>query len=84
MVIVNWLSTLAILFLTGETLLLRRMRVVNDTDILGVLFASLFALPGMRRLSSHIEALHLTINRYVRYCRTLRLLGVRLVGNVCL
>ncbi|KAL1679610.1 hypothetical protein EV122DRAFT_209481 [Schizophyllum commune] len=49
-VIVNWLSTLAIFFLTGETLLLRRMRVVNDTDILGVLFASLFALPGVRSL----------------------------------
>ncbi|KAI4519256.1 hypothetical protein K525DRAFT_271901 [Schizophyllum commune Loenen D] len=49
-VIVNWLSTLAIFFLTGETLLLRRMRVVNDTDMLGVLFASLFALPGVRSL----------------------------------
>ncbi|KAL1695227.1 hypothetical protein GGG16DRAFT_45653, partial [Schizophyllum commune] len=49
-VLVNWLSTLAIFFLTGEPLLLRRMRVVNDTDILGVLFASLFALPGVRAL----------------------------------
>ncbi|KAL1699699.1 hypothetical protein EV121DRAFT_215684, partial [Schizophyllum commune] len=49
-VLVNWLSTLAIFFLTGEPLLLRRLRVVNDTDILGVLFASLFALPGVRAL----------------------------------
>ncbi|KAL1667295.1 hypothetical protein GGF50DRAFT_86791 [Schizophyllum commune] len=49
-VIVNWLSTLVIFFLTGETLLLRRMHVVNSTDILSVLFAALFALPGVRSL----------------------------------
>ncbi|KAI5888308.1 uncharacterized protein SCHCODRAFT_02601887 [Schizophyllum commune H4-8] len=49
-VIVNWLSTLVIFFLTGETLLLRRMRIVNSTDILSVLFAALFALPGVRSL----------------------------------
>ena len=45
--VVNWLSTIVIFLLTGEALLLRRLHIVDGTDILGVLFAALFALPGV-------------------------------------
>ncbi|KAI4517502.1 hypothetical protein K525DRAFT_367815 [Schizophyllum commune Loenen D] len=62
-VIVNWLSTLVIFFLTGETLLLRRMHVVNSTDILSVLFAALFALPGVRSLLPDAPPFGCTIGR---------------------
>ncbi|KAL1717046.1 hypothetical protein EV715DRAFT_274517 [Schizophyllum commune] len=65
-VIVNWLSTLVIFFLTGETLLLRRMHVVNSTDILSVLFAALFALPGVRSLLPDAPPFGCTIDLALR------------------
>ncbi|KAL1744574.1 hypothetical protein HDZ31DRAFT_63946 [Schizophyllum fasciatum] len=48
--VVNWLSTIVIFLITGEALLLRRLHIVEGTDMLGVLFAALFALPGVRSL----------------------------------
>ncbi|TRM55798.1 hypothetical protein BD626DRAFT_522502 [Schizophyllum amplum] len=49
-VVINWLSTVVIFLLTGEALLLRRLHIVEGTDVLGVLFSALFALPGVRSL----------------------------------
>ncbi|TRM55796.1 hypothetical protein BD626DRAFT_504870 [Schizophyllum amplum] len=49
-VIVNWLSTIVIFLLTAETLYLGRSKIIDGTDMLSVLFAALFALPGVRSL----------------------------------
>jgi hypothetical protein len=43
-------STLVIFLLTGESVLLRRQHILEGTDMLGVCFAALFALPTVRSL----------------------------------
>ncbi|KAL1741121.1 hypothetical protein HDZ31DRAFT_67239 [Schizophyllum fasciatum] len=49
-VLVNWLSTIVIFMLTGEALLVGRLHIVKGSDMLSVMFAALFALPGVRSL----------------------------------
>ncbi|PVF99452.1 hypothetical protein CPB86DRAFT_813835 [Serendipita vermifera] len=49
-VIVNWTSTLFIFILTSEVLIMRRGFMMSGTDLLGVVFTSLFALPSIRLL----------------------------------
>ncbi|PVF99451.1 hypothetical protein CPB86DRAFT_813834 [Serendipita vermifera] len=49
-VIVNWTSTFFIFILTCEVLVMRRGFMMSGTDLLGVAFTSLFALPSIRML----------------------------------
>lgn len=49
-IIVNWTSTFFIFVLTSEVLLMRRGFMMSGTDLLGVTFTSLFALPSIRLL----------------------------------
>ncbi|TRM60296.1 hypothetical protein BD626DRAFT_632449 [Schizophyllum amplum] len=50
-IIVNWLSTIVIFLLTGEALINGyKTEFLAGTDMLSVLFAALFALPGVRSL----------------------------------
>lgn len=48
--VVNWTSTFFIFVLTCEALIMRRGFIVSGTDILGVTFTALFALPSVRLL----------------------------------
>lgn len=47
---VNWAATLFIFILTCEVLLMRRGFMMSGTDLLGVTFTALFALPSIRML----------------------------------
>ncbi|KIM23777.1 hypothetical protein M408DRAFT_27604 [Serendipita vermifera MAFF 305830] len=47
---VNWISTMFIFVLTAESLVMRRGFMLSGTDLLGVTFTSLFALPSVRLL----------------------------------
>ncbi|KAG8814323.1 hypothetical protein FRC17_001198 [Serendipita sp. 399] len=49
-VLVNWLSTIGIFVLTSEAVIMGRMYILTETDILGVCFTALFALPTVRAL----------------------------------
>ncbi|KIM23778.1 hypothetical protein M408DRAFT_27605 [Serendipita vermifera MAFF 305830] len=49
-VFVNWISTMFIFVLTAESLVMRRGFMLSGTDLLGVTFTSLFALPSVRLL----------------------------------
>jgi hypothetical protein len=49
-IVVNWTSTFIIFVLTSEVLLMRRGFMMSGTDLLGVTFTSLFALPSIRLL----------------------------------
>ncbi|CAG7849679.1 SubName: Full=Uncharacterized protein {ECO:0000313/EMBL:CCA73679.1} [Serendipita indica DSM 11827] len=48
--IVNWTSPIFIFVLTCETVILRRGYMLHSTDVFGVVFTSLFALPAIRSL----------------------------------
>jgi hypothetical protein len=48
--VVNWTSTFFIFVLTCEVLIMRRGFMLSGTDLLGVTFTSLFALPSVRLL----------------------------------
>ncbi|KAG8781424.1 hypothetical protein FRC20_002108 [Serendipita sp. 405] len=47
-VVVNWLSTFGIFVLTCEAAIMGRLHILTETDILGVCFTALFALPSVR------------------------------------
>lgn len=49
-VVVNWTSTFFIFVLTCEVLIMRRGFMLSGTDLLGLTFTSLFALPSVRLL----------------------------------
>ncbi|KAG8793490.1 hypothetical protein FRC17_008446, partial [Serendipita sp. 399] len=49
-VLVNWMSTIGIVLLTCEAVFLRRLHILSETDILGVCFTALFALPSVRAI----------------------------------
>ncbi|CAG7855209.1 SubName: Full=Uncharacterized protein {ECO:0000313/EMBL:CCA73124.1} [Serendipita indica DSM 11827] len=49
-VIVNWLTTIGIFFLTAEAVIMRRYYIISDTDLLGVAVTGIFALPGLRAI----------------------------------
>jgi hypothetical protein len=49
-VIVNWTSTFFIFILTCEVIIMRRGFTMSGTDLLGVTFTALFALPSIRAL----------------------------------
>ncbi|KIM32286.1 hypothetical protein M408DRAFT_216321 [Serendipita vermifera MAFF 305830] len=48
--IVNWLITAAIFLVTGEAVIMRRVHILKETDILGVCLTALFALPSVRSI----------------------------------
>lgn len=48
--IVNWLTTIGIFFLTAEAVIMRRYYIISDTDLLGVAVTGIFALPGLRAI----------------------------------
>ncbi|KIM32358.1 hypothetical protein M408DRAFT_326953, partial [Serendipita vermifera MAFF 305830] len=48
--IVNWLITVAIFLITGEAVIMRRVHILSETDILGVCLTALFALPSVRSI----------------------------------
>ncbi|PVF99689.1 hypothetical protein CPB86DRAFT_702824, partial [Serendipita vermifera] len=47
-VIVNWLSTIFIFIMTCEGVIMRRFQVIMGSQLLGVSFTALFALPTIR------------------------------------
>ncbi|KAG8751291.1 hypothetical protein FRC14_008007 [Serendipita sp. 396] len=47
-IIVNWLSTIGIFLLTSEAAIMGRLHILTETDIMGVCFTALFALPSVR------------------------------------
>ncbi|KAG8832261.1 hypothetical protein FRC17_001658 [Serendipita sp. 399] len=49
-VVVNWTSTIGIFLLTCEAVIMRRVHILTETDILGVCFTALFALPSVRAI----------------------------------
>ncbi|KIM30041.1 hypothetical protein M408DRAFT_328454, partial [Serendipita vermifera MAFF 305830] len=49
-VIVNWTSTLFIFILTCEVIIMRRGFMLSGTDLFGITFTALFALPSVRML----------------------------------
>ncbi|KIM32282.1 hypothetical protein M408DRAFT_326899 [Serendipita vermifera MAFF 305830] len=48
--IVNWLITAAIFLVTGEAVVMRRVHILKETDVLGVCLTALFALPSVRSI----------------------------------
>ncbi|KIM32283.1 hypothetical protein M408DRAFT_326900 [Serendipita vermifera MAFF 305830] len=48
--IVNWLITVAIFLVTGEAVVMHRVHILKETDILGVCLTALFALPSVRSI----------------------------------
>ncbi|PVF99450.1 hypothetical protein CPB86DRAFT_756553 [Serendipita vermifera] len=48
--IVNWTSTFFVFVLTCEVIVMRRGFMMSGTDLLGVTFTSLYALPSVRLL----------------------------------
>ncbi|TRM55797.1 hypothetical protein BD626DRAFT_636413 [Schizophyllum amplum] len=64
-IIVNWLSTIVIFLLTGEALINGyKTEFLVGTDMLSVLFAALFALPGVRSLLPGAPDFGSTIGTY--------------------
>ncbi|KAG8770419.1 hypothetical protein FRC20_002107 [Serendipita sp. 405] len=49
-VLVNWTSTIGIFLLTCEAVIMRRVHILSETDILGVCLTALFALPSVRAI----------------------------------
>jgi len=49
-VVVNWLSTIFIFIMTCEGVILRRTQVIESSQLLGICFTALFALPSVRSI----------------------------------
>ncbi|PVG03742.1 hypothetical protein CPB86DRAFT_694370 [Serendipita vermifera] len=49
-VVVNWLSTIFIFVMTCEGVIMRRIRVIEEAQLLAVCFTALFALPSVRAI----------------------------------